>query len=96
MVCMNKYTTITIKTPKILRDQVQSVADQLGLPLTTIINAYLKDFIREKSFSVRVEPKLKKSVIKELEKISDQMDKRIDTMEFKNAEDLITYLNLRR
>ncbi|MBI3627630.1 MAG: type II toxin-antitoxin system RelB/DinJ family antitoxin [Candidatus Sungbacteria bacterium] len=39
---------LNIKTDKKLKEEAQLAARELGLPLGTIINAYLKEFIREK------------------------------------------------
>lgn len=41
-------TTITIKTKKELRDEVKKTADKLGIPMTTAVNALLKQFVRDK------------------------------------------------
>lgn len=41
-------TTLTIKTDKKLRDDAKKVADSLGVPLTTAINAMLKQFVRDR------------------------------------------------
>ena len=41
-------TLLNIKTDKRLKREAQMTAQELGLPLGTIINAYLKEFIREK------------------------------------------------
>ena len=41
-------TLINIKTDKKLKKEAQKVAQELGLPLGTIINAYLRELIREK------------------------------------------------
>ena len=39
-------TIINIKADKVVKQQAQEVARELGLPLSTVINAYLKEFIR--------------------------------------------------
>lgn len=41
-------TTLTIKTPKKLRDEAKKVASEMGLPLTTAINAMLRKFVRDR------------------------------------------------
>lgn len=53
---MNTSTTLTVKTDKKLRDAARKTARELGLPLTTVVNAMLKQFVREGevTFSVRV------------------------------------------
>ncbi len=49
---MDKKTTLTIKTDKELRDEAKKTAKELGLPLGTVINAMLKQFVREKEIVV--------------------------------------------
>lgn len=53
-------TLINIKTEKELKMDAQKVAEELGLPLGTIINAYLRELVREKRvvFSVPELPNL--------------------------------------
>ena len=41
-------TTLTIKTKKELRDEVKKTAGKLGIPVTTAVNALLKQFVRDK------------------------------------------------
>lgn len=54
-------TLINIKTDIKLKKEAQEVSRELGLPLGTIINAYLRDFVRQKRvvFSVPFEPNQK-------------------------------------
>jgi len=40
-------TTLTIKTPKKLRDDAKRTAHKLGVPLTTAVNAMLTQFVRD-------------------------------------------------
>jgi len=68
-------TTITIKTNDVLRDEAKKMADELGLTLTGVINAYLKQFVRERKFSVSASPMPSKERLALWEKISDDMDK---------------------
>jgi addiction module RelB/DinJ family antitoxin len=42
------YTTITVKTNKQLRDDVKKTANELGIPMTTAVNALLSQFVRDK------------------------------------------------
>lgn len=44
-------TVINIKTDKETKEKAQKLAADLGLNLTTLINAYLRHFIRTKKFS---------------------------------------------
>jgi len=64
-------TLINIKTDKKLKAEAQKVAKELGLPLGTIINSYLRDLIREKRvvFSTVPEPnKHTEKILKEIAK----------------------------
>ncbi len=45
---MNMNTTLTIKTPKKLRDDAKRVASSLGVPLTIAVNAMLRAFVRDR------------------------------------------------
>ncbi len=49
---MNTKTTLTIKTDKELCNQAKKTAKELGLPLSTVINVMLKQFVREKEIIV--------------------------------------------
>ncbi len=49
---MDKKTTLTIKTDKNLRDEAKKTAKELGLPLGTVINVMLRQFVREKEIVV--------------------------------------------
>lgn len=45
---MNTHTILNIKTDKKLKAEAQKVASELGVPLSTIMNAFLKQFVRDK------------------------------------------------
>jgi addiction module RelB/DinJ family antitoxin len=49
------YSIITIKTDKTLKELAQATAKKLGVPLSTVINAFLKQFVRDQevTFSTR-------------------------------------------
>ena len=84
----------TIKTNKILRDQAKAIAEKLGIPLTTIINAYLGEFIRERSFNLSLEPEPTKKKLRLWESISAQMDKAKKEPKFKDADSLLAHLKI--
>ncbi len=58
---MDKKTTLTIKTDKELRDEAKKTAKELGLPLGTVINVMLKQFVREKEIVVSAKTPNKKT-----------------------------------
>ena len=61
---------INIKTDKEVKENAQKIARELGLPLSTVINAYLKEFIRDREVSFSLEPRLRPEVEKLLKKAS--------------------------
>lgn len=89
-------TTLLLKTNKALKDEASRVAKELGIPLTTIINAYLHQFIRDREIHISMEPILSTKKLKELLKISDEMDKG-KNIEFKteNVEELFEHLGMK-
>lgn len=50
---MNKSdTTLTIKTPKKLRNEAKKVAKEMGIPLGTVMNTMLQDFVNRKEITL--------------------------------------------
>jgi len=41
------YTTLNIKTEKKLKKDAQDIAKKIGVPLSTVVNSFLKQFIRD-------------------------------------------------
>ncbi len=54
----NTKTLITVKTDKVLKKAAQDVAEEIGISLGTLINSFLKQFVRTKevNFSVSYKP----------------------------------------
>ena len=48
-------TILNIKTDKQLKQDAQSIAKELGIPLSTVINAFLRQFIRDKEVTFSAE-----------------------------------------
>lgn len=87
MVYMDK-TILNIKTDKKLKEEVQKVAKELGLPLGTIINAYLRELSREKRvvFSVFPEPNNNlKKLLKEIRGEKNKNKKSLNALNYKEA-----------
>ena len=87
---------ITIKTDPRVKHEAQKVARNLGFPLSTVINAYLRQFVREKriTFSM-VEPMTKK-----LERAITRAERDIKTgknisIGFRTAKEMDAYLESR-
>ena len=62
---MHMKTLINIKTEKETKEKAQEAARNLGLPLSAIMNAYLREFIRSKAVTFSQEP-IVRSEIKKL------------------------------
>ena len=45
---MNTDTVLTVKTDKRLKADAKKVSEELGVPLSTVVNAFLKQFIRDR------------------------------------------------
>ena len=58
MTTTNTKTLITVKTDKTLKHAAQSLAAEIGVPLGTLINSFLKQFVRNKevNFSASYKP----------------------------------------
>lgn len=51
-------TVINIKADKEIKKSAQKVAEELGLSLSTVINAYLRQFVRNKEVYFTVAPRM--------------------------------------
>ena len=58
MSIVNTKTLITVKTDKTLKKAAHEVAEEIGISLGTLINSFLKQFVRTKevNFSVSYKP----------------------------------------
>ena len=86
-------TTFIFKTDKNLRDKAKAVAQDLGVPLTTVINALLKQFVRDRKIVISSEPSPSRAKLALWESISAEMDNGKDR-KFTSADDLIEHLHL--
>ena len=51
-------TVINVKVEPAVRDQAKKLARELGVPLSTIINAQLRQFVREKAIRLEAAPRM--------------------------------------
>ena len=88
-------TVINIKTDKDLKLEAQEVAKDLGLPLGTLINAYLRDLVHERRAVFTTHPmpnnKTKRILDGALNDIKEEKTKEFSPA-FDNAEDALTWL----
>lgn len=59
-------TLINIKVDSEVKEASQEIANSLGVPLSVVVNAHLREFIRTRAFSVSLDPELKDSVMTEI------------------------------
>lgn len=65
-------TILNVKVDKEEKEKAKEIAAQMGVPLSTIINAHLREFIRTREFSVSLDPIIKPNIERELLKRSRQ------------------------
>lgn len=86
-------TILNVKVDKEEKEKAKQIASQMGVPLSTIINAHLREFIRTREFSVKLEPVLKPEVEKELLRMSREYHKNPKSVySFKSAAEAIKFL----
>ena len=87
-------TIINIKADKEVKERAQEVARELGLPLSTVINAYLRQFIRNKEVRFFIEGDLKPKIKRRLDRLhKDVREGKNLSPVFHNAKEMDTYLN---
>ena len=53
-----KTSVINVKTDSDIKKNAQKVAEELGLSLSTVINAYLRQFVRNREIRLTVAPRM--------------------------------------
>lgn len=59
-------TILNFKTDKKLKAEAKKVAEEMGLTLTEVLNAMLKQFVREKEITFSMHPRKPSNAILEL------------------------------
>ncbi len=89
---MNTHTILNIKTDKKLKADAQKVAGELGVPLSTVMNAFLKQFVRDKEVTFSAN-ELRPTLY--LERILTEAQREYETGDYigpMKADDFIEYL----
>ena len=85
---------INIKADREVKERAQRLAQELGLPLSAIINNYLRQFIRNKEVHFFIEGELKPSVKRRLDRLAKEAREGKNlSPTFYSAKDAIRYLN---
>lgn len=59
---MDMKTIITIKADKRVKDEAKKIAEELGLSLSAVVNAQLKQFVRNRSVYFSTIPRMTKEL----------------------------------
>ena len=90
-------TTLTVKISKKVRDDAKRIANELGIPLTTIVNSMLRKFAHDKEVTFSIYPTLRPEKAAELDRISDEMDQDIGVSgPFNSAKELFKHMDKTR
>lgn len=87
-------TMLNIKTDKEIKENARQIAREMGIPLSTVVNAYLREFIQTREIHFSAPPKMTSRLertIKQAEK--DYKNKKNISSVFSHAQDAIRYLH---
>ncbi len=87
-----KTATITVKVKPEIKKQAKQVADDLGFNLSSLVNAYLADLIRNRRVYFDGRPEIPNEYFKQALQESQQDYRNDDSISFDNADDAIAYL----
>lgn len=94
MVMSKDTTVLNVKIDKTLKQQAQAVASDLGLPMSTLVAASLREIVANRSITISDELRLKPEVEKELLQMSKDAKKGVGLSPvFSNAEDALAWLH---
>lgn len=93
---MNTKTVLNVKTDKKLKEQAQKVSRELGVPMSVLVNNYLRQLIQTKSayFSVDYKKEIPRpEVARRWAKIDEDIKKgRNMSPAFSNMKDALAWL----
>ena len=65
---------INVKTDKATKERAQRLAKEIGLPLSTVVNAYLKQFLAEKEVRFGLPRRMSKKLERALGKVEKDIE----------------------
>jgi DNA-damage-inducible protein J len=84
---------INIKTEPSIKKQAQQITEDLGLTLSSVINAFLRDLIRNKTINFSLNENPSPYLIRQLKKSKEDNKKDRTSPTFSNHKDAIKWLN---
>ena len=89
---MNTHTILNVKTDKKLKAKKKKVSEELGVPLSTIINAFLKKFVREKEITLSANPLRPTAYLEQILEEAQTEYKSGKATTFRTGDDMIAHL----
>ena len=87
-------TVLNVKIDPELKRAAQETAKRLGLPLSTVVSAQLREFVRTRSITISEPPQLRPEVEEELLSLSDQARRGEDVSPaFAHMDDALAWLD---
>ena len=88
------YTVVTAKIDPHTKKQAMKTASELGMPLSVVIKAFLKQFIRTKSVTFSAYDEIPNDYLKSLmRKSREDLKAGKASPSFKNGKDAVAYLD---
>lgn len=84
---------VNIKTSQETKKKAQAIANELGFSLSSLVNAYLRDLVRNKRVFFALSEEPSDYLIQELKKSDEDIKKGRVSPVFDNAEDAFKWLN---
>lgn len=87
-------TSLHIQIEPVIKQEAQKTASELGLSLSSVVKALLKQFIRTKQLSVSIKerPEIPNEYLRKSLKQSEEDIKAGRTISFKNTDEAIAYI----
>ena len=87
-------TVINIKADKEVKKNAQKIAEELGLSLSAVMNAYLRQFIRNKEIHLSIAPRMSAELEQYLGPIEEDIKKKRNfSGPFSTGEEMDRWLN---
>lgn len=89
---MNTHTILNVKTDKKLKAEAKKVSEELGVPLSTVINAFLKQFVRDKEITLSANPLRPTPYLEQILEEAQAEYESEQALTFDSGEDMLNHL----
>lgn len=87
-----KTAVLNLKIDQKTKKQAQDLAEKLGFSLSSIVNAYIKSFIKDKTVHFSLREEIPSEYLKQALKESEEDRKNGDYYSFENPKDALKFL----